>query len=200
MIHFTLDTYLILPSVKQGGFKYHFKSLWYDATWDWTQVSRTINQLPTNYSLTNQICISIQLCVSKWFISNRIIRVWSAIWKSELTDKMKRGFFQAAVVSILQYGCTILTRTKRTKKKLDSNYTRMQRAILNKSRRPHLIKQQLCSHLPPITKTIQVRRTLLEKQGRAHKGCSPIDLLTWPSKSRATSSNLYTATLWGYRM
>ena len=24
LLHFTLDTYLILPSVKQGGIKYHF--------------------------------------------------------------------------------------------------------------------------------------------------------------------------------
>ena len=24
-------------SVKQGGIKYHFLSLWYDSTWDWTQ-------------------------------------------------------------------------------------------------------------------------------------------------------------------
>ena len=31
-------------SIKQGGIKYHFKSLWYDATWDWTQVSRTISE------------------------------------------------------------------------------------------------------------------------------------------------------------
>ena len=30
----------------------------------------------------------------------------SIIWKSDLTDKMKRSFFQAAVVSILLYGCT----------------------------------------------------------------------------------------------
>ena len=28
----TLDMYLILLSVKQGGIKYHFYSLWYDAT------------------------------------------------------------------------------------------------------------------------------------------------------------------------
>ena len=35
-----LDTYLILLSVKQEGIKYHFLSLWYDATWDWTQVFR----------------------------------------------------------------------------------------------------------------------------------------------------------------
>ena len=41
------------------------------------------------------------------------------IWKSDLTDKMKRSFFLAAVVSILLYGCTTWTLTKRLKKKLD---------------------------------------------------------------------------------
>ena len=30
----------------------------------------------------------------------------SVIWKSDLTDKIKGSFFQAAVVSILLYGCT----------------------------------------------------------------------------------------------
>ena len=48
-------------------------------------------------------------------------------------DKIKRSFFQAAVVSILLYGCTTWTLTKRMEKKLDGNYTRMLRAILNKS-------------------------------------------------------------------
>ena len=56
----------------------------------------------------------------------------SIIWKSDLTDKMKRSFFQAAAVSILLYGCTTWRLTKRLKKKLDGNYTRMLRAILNK--------------------------------------------------------------------
>ena len=44
LLHFTLDTYLILLSVKQGGIKYYFNSLWYDAIWDWTQDSRTIGK------------------------------------------------------------------------------------------------------------------------------------------------------------
>ena len=44
-------------------------------------------------------------------------------------------------------------------KKLDGNYTRMLRAILNKSWRQHPTKHQLYCHLPPITKTIQLRRT-----------------------------------------
>ena len=43
--------------------------------------------------------------------------------------------------------------------KLDGNYTRMLRAILNKSLWQHPINPQLYGHLAPITKTIQVRRT-----------------------------------------
>ena len=76
-------------------------------------------------------------------IDTRLTKAWTAInrlsiiWKSDLTDKMKRSFFQAAVVSILLYGCTTWTLTKRLEKKLDGNYTRMLRAILNKSRRQH---------------------------------------------------------------
>ena len=83
----------------------------------------------------------------------------SIIWKSDLTDKMKRSFFQAAVTSILLYGCTTWTLTKRLEKKLDGNYTRMLRAILNKSWRQHPTRHQLYGHQPPTTKTIQVRRT-----------------------------------------
>ena len=82
----------------------------------------------------------------------------SIIWKSNLTDKMKRSFFQAAVVSILLYGSTTWTLTKRLEK-LDGNYTKMLRAILNKSWRQHPTRHQLYGHLPLITKTIQLRRT-----------------------------------------
>ena len=72
---------------------------------------------------------------------------------------MKRSFFQAEVVSILLYGCTTWTLTKRLEKKLDSNYSRMLRAILNKSWRQHPTRHQLYGHMPPITKPIQARRT-----------------------------------------
>ena len=98
-------------------------------------------------------------------IDTRLTKAWTAIdrlliiWKSDLTHKMKRSFFQAAVVSILLNGCTTWTLTKRLKKKLDGNYTRMLRAILNKSWRQHPTKQNLYGYLPPITKTIQVRQT-----------------------------------------
>ena len=83
----------------------------------------------------------------------------SIIWKSDLTDKMKCSFFRAAVVLILLYGCTTWTLTKRLEKKLDGNYTRILRAILNKSSRQHPTRHQLFGHLLPITKTMKVRRT-----------------------------------------
>ena len=98
-------------------------------------------------------------------IDTRLTKAWTAIdrlsiiWKSDLTDKMKRSFFQAAVVSILLYGCTFWTLTKRLEKKLDGNYTRMLRAIWNKSWRQHPTRHQLYGLLPLITKPIQARRT-----------------------------------------
>ena len=72
---------------------------------------------------------------------------------------MKRSFFQAVVMSILLHGCTTWTLTKWMEKKLDGIYTRILWAILNKSWRQHPTKQQLYSHQPPISKTIQVRQT-----------------------------------------
>ena len=98
-------------------------------------------------------------------IDTRLTKAWTAIdrlsiiWKSNLNNKMKRSFFQAVVVPILRYGCTTWTLTKRLEKKLDGNYRRMLRAILNKSWQQHPTRHQLYSHLPPITKTIQARRT-----------------------------------------
>ena len=103
----------------------------------------------------------------------------SIIWKSDLTDKRKRSFFQAAVVSILLYGCTTWTLTKRLKKKLDGNYTIMLKAILNKSWRQHPTRHQLYGHLPPITKTIQVRRTRYAEPYWRSKDEFISDILLW---------------------
>ena len=69
------------------------------------------------------------------------------------------GLFAQVEGQYTTYGCTTWTLTKRLEKKLDGSYTRMLRAILNKSWRQHPTRHQLYDHLPPITKTIQVRRT-----------------------------------------
>ena len=106
-------------------------------------------------------------------IDTLLAKAWTAInsllvrWKSDLTDKMKR---------------------KRMEKKLDGNYTRMLRAILNKSWRQHPTKQLLYGHLPPITKTIQVRRTWHAGYCRRCRDEFIRDVLLWtPSHGRAKS-------------
>ena len=52
-----------------------------------------------------------------------------------------------------------LDANKTLEKELDGNYTRMLRAILNKSWKKHPTKHQQFGHLPPIMKTIQARWT-----------------------------------------
>ena len=130
-------------------------------------------------------------------IDTRITKAWTAIdrlliiWKSDLTDKMKRSFFQAAVVSILLYGCTTWTLTKRLEK-LDGNYPRLLRA--------HHTRHQLYGQLPPIMKTIQARRTRHAGHCRRSRDelIRDVHLWTphiWPSKCRTTSSNIHTTAM-----
>ena len=125
-------------------------------------------------------------------LHTRLTKAWTAIdklsiiWKSNLTDKMKRSFFQAVVVSIALYECTTWTLTKRLEKKLDGNYTRMLQAILNKSWRRHPTMHQFYGHLPPITKTIQFRRTRHAGYYWRSRDELISDVLLWtPTYSRA---------------
>ena len=118
-------------------------------------------------------------------INTQLMKAWTAIdrlsiiWKSNLSDKMKRSFFQAAVMSILLCGCTTWMPTKQLEKKLNGNYTRMLRAILNKSWQQHPTRHQLYGHLPPITKTIQARQTRHARRCWKSKEELISDVLLW---------------------
>ena len=87
---------------------------------------------------------------------------------------------------ILLYGYTTWTLTKWMEKKLDGNYTRMLRAILNKAWRQHSTKHQLYVHLPPITKTIKARRTRHAEHCWISRDELISDVLLWnPSHGQA---------------
>ena len=100
------------------------------------------------------------------------------IWKSEQSDEIKRNFFQAAVVSIILNGCTTWTLAKRIEK-LDGNCTMMLRAILKNSWKKHSTKLQLYGHLPPISKTIQIRRARQARHCWRSKNELISDVLMW---------------------
>ena len=101
----------------------------YNQTGDISTVDGTSLKLVDKFTYLGSSVSSIEKDIDM-----RLTKTWTAfnrlsiIWKSDLTNKMKRSFFQAAVVSILLYGCTTWTLTKRLEKKLDGNYTRMLRA------------------------------------------------------------------------
>ena len=73
-----------------------------------------------------------------------------------ITDPIFTTFFFTILNVYMLFAIFI---NKECSKKLDGNYTRMLRAILNKSWWQHPTRHQLYGHLPPITKTIQVRQT-----------------------------------------
>ena len=94
---------------------------------------------------------------------------------------MKRSFFQAAVTSTLLYGCTTWTLTKRLEKKLDGNYTRMLRAILNKSWQQHPTRHKLYVICP-------LSRKLFRHAGHYWRSRDELirDVLLWtPTHGRA---------------
>ena len=101
--------------------------MWYNQTCDISTLDRTPLKLVDKFTYLGSSVSSTEKD-----IDTRLTKAWASInslsivWKSDLTDKMKRSFFQAAVVSILLYGCTIWTLTKHMAKKHDGNYTRMQ--------------------------------------------------------------------------
>ena len=138
-------------------------------------------------------------------------RLWTAIdrlsiiWKSDLTDKMKRSFFQAAVVSILaiwmHHNGTLTKRLEEEAgRKLHKNVESSIKQVLATNTPRDSNYTDTC---PPSQKTYtsstnQTRGTLLEKQGRAHKWCTPVDPHSWMCKCGTTSTNLHTAAMWGH--
>ena len=99
-------------------------------------------------------------------VNIRIAKAWVAlhsmntIWKSRLSTNLKRHFFRAAVESVLVYGSVTwtLTTSLEKKKTIDGTYTRMLRAVTNKSWRDHLTNEQLYGDIPKISKSIRMQR------------------------------------------
>ena len=99
--------------------------------------------------------------ISAIWNKNRLIQVWT--W-------VTMPFSTTITITLYIYG----------------NYTRMLRAILNKSWQQHPTRHQLYGHLAPITKTIQVRRT--RHAGHCWRSRDELirDVLLWiPTHGRA---------------
>ena len=108
-------------------------------------------------------------------------KIWVFKHSKYITFRYSLYITSLYLVSSLLYRCTTWTPTKWMEKKLNGNYTRMLWAILNKSWRQRLTKQQLYGHLPPITKTIKIRQTRLAGHCWRSRDELVSDVLLWTS-------------------
>ena len=81
LLHFTLNPYLIMLSVKQGGIKYHFFSLWYDSTWDWTPFFQTIGDHSNHYANMQQVVTNQLKVVSTEDFQDCVVYTHKHKWK-----------------------------------------------------------------------------------------------------------------------
>ena len=105
--------------------------------------------------------------------------------------------FRVVATSILLYGCTTWTLTKRLETRRDWNYTRMLRVVLNKSWKQNSTKQELYGYLPPISQTIHVEYFCWSK----YKLINNVLLRISTHKHiRSSRKNIYLSTLYGHCM
>ena len=96
-------------------------------------------------------------------------------------------------MSVLLYGCTTGTLTKRIKKKLNGNYSKISGAFMNKSLKQRQTKQQFDGYNPKnyLSKKNNALSTMLENQGRICKEFSSVDSYTWTHLCWSTSKKLH---------
>jgi exonuclease III len=116
----------------------------------------------------------------------------STVWKSTLSEKLKKQFFRATVESVLLYGSTTWTLTKQQESSLDGTYTRMLRAALNVSWKRHPTNQRLYGNTPRVTDTIRDRRLRLAGHLWRNKAEMASDILLWnPSHGKRSAGRPY---------
>ena len=136
-------------------------------------------------SVDNFVYLGSNIASTKKDVDIRIAKAWSVInklttiWKSNLSDNLKRNFFRATTGSVLLYGSTTWTLTKSLELKLDGAFTRMLRAALNVSWREHPTNERLYGNIPKLTTMIREQRTRLAGHSYRSKQELASDLILW---------------------
>ncbi|XP_068742164.1 uncharacterized protein [Montipora capricornis] len=116
-----------------------------------------------------------------WSVLNKMMKVW----KSNLQNHLKVGFFRATVESVLLYGAEFWAMTGKMRNRLDGTYTRMLRAGLGVSWKEHKTNKELYGILPKITDTLKIRRLCFIGHCSRRKDELVRELLLWEPKHGA---------------
>ena len=122
---------------------------------------------------TSEKTVDINMPIIKQQIEMNII------WKSKLNTNLKRHFFRAAVESVLVCGSVTWTLIHSLEKKIDGTYTRMLRAVTNKSWRDHLTNEKLYGVIQKISKSIRMQRLRFSGHNWRSKYEVASDLILW---------------------
>ena len=119
----------------------------------WISFHRCQHWIVWNWFIAKIVLISPKMYVLRLFKTAAIqcFQFW--------TDVIHQIFCQICRKICHVDGETCFSKKMNVYNGLNMGLLRILRAILNMSCRQHLTKQQLYGHQPPITKTIQVRRT-----------------------------------------
>ena len=101
------------------------------------------------------------------------------VWKSEMSDNLKRRLFVTTVESVLLYGCESWALTVKDENALDGVYTRMLPAARNVPWQDHITNVELYGKLPRLSDTIRQRRMRLAGHCVRHPELTACDLVLW---------------------
>ena len=104
------------------------------------------------------------------------------VWKSELSDGLRIGFFRATVETVFLYGSTAWTLTQSLDKKLDGAYTKMLRVVKNVTWRQRIANEVLSAGIPRISTTIRERRLTFRGHCWGSKNEVVSHLILWEPK------------------
>ena len=122
------------------------------------------------------------------------------IWKSDLSDKIECNFLPSSSCVSSTIWMHYMDADKaywgKARQELHKN------AMLNESWKQHPMKQQLYSHLPPISKTIEIRQARYVGfcwKSKDKFTCPPMDSCTRTYHCWPTNKNLHKTALYGHR-
>ena len=136
-------------------------------------------------SVDNFVYLGSNIASTQTDVEARIAKAWSIInklsiiWKSNLSEKLKRNFFRATAGSVLLYDSTTWTLTKNMESKIDGVFTRMLRAALNVPWREHPTNERLYGSIPKVMTLIREQRTRLAGHLFRNKEELASDLILW---------------------
>ena len=88
----------------------------------------------------------------------KALNTMSKVWKSCISDDLKRRLIVATVESVLLYGCETWSLSSTIERSVDGTYTRMLRAALDISWQSHTLNEVLYASLPRASDKIAWRR------------------------------------------